>query len=622
MEGKGERNMSYHTIEADVVVVGGGSAGTVAAIKAKSGDPGARVVVLDKGPIETSGAIGRGMDALNVVSVPGYGTPEDVVEALTKVTEGVLDQECAYVLGAKSLEAMKDLEKYTEREPGDLFPLDGNGNYKASYLHPVNHALYMAMDGEDIKRALAREVRKLGCLVLDRTPAVRLLTEEGRVAGILAFNIRTGDFYLIKTPAVIITSGCVGKFGMPRDGYLSGIYEFPGNTGDGFAMAYHAGAELVNLECFQTNLLMKDFNGPACGYVVIPRGGYGVNARGEKYWTHGYWSGDMFLAVWREFQEGRGPVFLKMDHLPEDTVKGLEKILWGTERTVRGLFHQQRDEDYRRWDSVEQGMEEITLCSGHSMSGILVNKDTETTVPGLYAAGDCAAVPHQYLTGALVFGAIAGEKAVSYARIARRLEPAVSLKKAWREIREPLLRPDGLAAEDVEIKIRSKVSQYLTPPKNDFLYHKMLWWVDRMRREDVPRIKVTDYHNLIKVTEVKSIIDCAEMAARASLYRTESRWGLGHYRLAYPGRDSAWDGKWVVVRKDGATGEMLVSKKDVPKHKWDFPARLEYEYPRPVFDMGRGFVPPPNGYEDPWIREKVCREGLSIPKRMITRRER
>ena len=95
--------MSVKKIEADVIVLGGGSAGTFAAIKAKEANPNCRVVVVDKGPSETSGAIGRGMDALNIVSVPGYGTPEDVVEALTKVTEGVLDQECAYVLGRDSL---------------------------------------------------------------------------------------------------------------------------------------------------------------------------------------------------------------------------------------------------------------------------------------------------------------------------------------------------------------------------------------------------------------------------------------------------------------------------------------------------------------------------------------
>lgn len=613
--------MSVIKMNADVIVMGGGSAGTFAAIKAKETNPDCRVVVLDKGPIETSGAIGRGMDALNIVSVPGYGTPEDVVEALTKVTEGVLDQECAYVLGRDSLPIIKDLEKYTDRKPGDLFPLDENGNYKCSYLHPTNKALYLAMDGEDIKRGLAREVRRLGCTVLDRTPACRLLTDDnGKIAGVFAFNMRTGHYFEIKAPAVILTAGCVGKFGMPRDGYLSGIYEFPGNTGDAFAMAYHAGAELVNMECFQTNLLMKDFNGPACGYVVIPRGGYGVNALGQKYWSHGYWSGDMFLAVWREFMEGRGPVYLKLDHLPEPTLKGLEKILWGTERTVRGQFHKQRNEDYHCWDSVEQGMEEITLCSGHSNSGILVNKDTETTVPGLFAAGDCAAVPQQYLTGAFVFGAIAGRMAAEYASKHGEVGKTPDAEAIWNEVTEPLKRDNGLPVELVETKIRTKVSQYLTPPKSDPLMHKMLWWTERIRREDLPEINVCDYHDLIRVTEVNSITDCAEMAAKASLYRTESRWGLSHYRLNYPKRDPKWDGKYVIVKKNMSNNEMECETRDVPAYKWNFPTRLEYEYPEMKLDIGTGFVHPENNHVDPWMEEKYEREGMDIPKRIFPKK--
>lgn len=606
--------MDYKKINADVVILGGGSAGTIAAIKAKEKNPDAKVVVLDKGPLETSGAIGRGMDALNIVASPGYSTPEDVVEALTKVTEGVLDQEAAYVLGEKSYQVIKDLEDYTGREPGDLFPIDENGNYKVNYLHPTKAPLYLAMDGEDIKRGLAKRVRDLKAEVYDFTPVTKIFTTNGRVSGVFGFNIRTGEGILVNAPAVVITAGAVGKFGLPRDGYLSGVYEFPGNTGEGFALAYDIGAELVNLECFQTNLLMKDYNGPACGYVVIPRGGYGVNALGEKYWTHGYWSGDMFLAVWREFIEGRGPVYLKMDHLPEETIEGLEKVLWGTERTTRGTFHHQRNEDYRRWDSVEQGMEEITLCSGHSMSGIKVDKDTQTNVPGLYAAGDCAAVPHQYLTGAFVFGSIAGEKAVEFAAENKAEEISEDIEKYIEELERPLKLEEGLSVSDVEFKIRTKISQYLTPPKSDPLMTKMLWWCERIEREDFPRIKVEDYHDLIKVTEVKSILRCAEMAARASLFRTESRWGLGHYRLAYPKRDPEWEHKQVVIHKEN---EMILEAVPVPEHKWKFAEALEYEYPELKLEIGHGYVPQENPHTDSWIAEKVKREGFVIPKRII-----
>ena len=233
-------------------------------------------------------------------------------------------------------------------------------------------------------------------------------------------------------------------------------------------------------------------------------------------------------------------------------------MLWGTERTVRGQFHKQRNEDYHCWDSVEQGMEEITLCSGHSNSGILVNKDTETTVPGLFAAGDCAAVPQQYLTGAFVFGAIAGRMAAEYAARAGRPGAMPNPEQTWQEVSAPLKIDDdkGLPVEQVETKIRTKVSQYLTPPKSDPLMNKMLWWVDRIRREDLPNVKVCDYHDLIRATEVTSITDCAEMAARASLFRTESRWGLSHYRLACPERKAEWDRQYVIVKKNMSSGEM------------------------------------------------------------------
>lgn len=608
--------MNIRTLDADVVILGGGSAGTIAAIKAKEANPEAKVLIFDKGPIETSGAIGRGMDALNIMASPHYSTPEDVVEALTKVSEGVLDQETAYVLGKEAIHVVKDLEDYTNRKPGDLFPTDKDGNYVTNYLHPTDKPLYLAMDGEDIKRGLAKRVKDLGTEVLEYTAAVKLFTTDGAVSGIFGFNIRTGQGYFVNTPAVIISSGCVGKFGLPRDGYLSGIYEFPGNTGEGYALAYEAGAELVNMECFQTNLLMKDYNGPACGYVVYPRGGYSVNALGEKYWTHGYWSGDMFLAVWREFQEGRGPIYLNMSKLPEHTINGLEKVLWGTERTTRGRFHLDRSESYHNWDAVEQGLEEITLCSGHSMSGIKVDKDTHTSVPGLFAAGDCAAVPHQYLTGAFVFGAIAGKEAVKYAK-AHKVKPVgVNLERLGEEIEEPLHRDKGLAPQDVEFKLRARISQYLTPPKNDHLMEKMLWWCDRIRREDIPRIKVDDYHNLIKVTEIKSILIAAEIAAKASLFRTESRWGLSHYRLAYPKRDPKWDRKQVAATK-AADGSIHLEAVDVSPYQWDYPTRLEYEYPQDPINIGHGYQPPKNHDVDPWLDKKYDAEGFTIPRRIV-----
>ena len=262
-------------------------------------------------------------------------------------------------------------------------------------------------------------------------------------------------------------------------------------------------------------------------------------------------------------------------------------------------------------------MEEITLCSGHSDSGILVNKDTETTVPGLFAAGDCAAVPQQYLTGAFVFGSIAGRMAAEYAAKAGKIGSTKDPEQTWQEVSAPLRLEKGLPVEQVETKIRTKISHYLTPPKSDPLMNKMLWWVDRIRREDLPQVKVCDYHDLIRATEVTSITDCAEMAARASLFRDESRWGLSHYRLACPERKAEWDRQYVIVKKNMTSGEMECEKREVPAYKWDYPTRLEYEYPKINLNIGKGFVHPDNDFTDPWIVEKFEREGMDIPQRIF-----
>ena len=117
---------------------------------------------------------------------------------------------------------------------------------------------------------------------------------------------------------MILATGAVRAARPARQsGYLYGTYENPTNAGDGYSMAYHAGAELSGIECFQINPLIKDYNGPACAYVANPFGGYQVNADGERFVDSDYWSGQMMAEVKREIESARGPIYLKVTHLPE-----------------------------------------------------------------------------------------------------------------------------------------------------------------------------------------------------------------------------------------------------------------------------------------------------------------
>lgn len=103
----------------------------------------------------------------------------------------------------------------------------------------------------------------------------------------------------------------------------------------------------------------------------------------------------MMAEVRSEIESARGPIYLKVSHLPDETLTALENILHTTERPTRGTFHANRGHDYRTHD-IEMHISEIGLCSGHSASGVWVDEHARTTVPGLYAAGDlaCAAQLH------------------------------------------------------------------------------------------------------------------------------------------------------------------------------------------------------------------------------------
>src|SRR2546422_2649220 len=179
-------------------------------------------------------------------------------------------------------------------------------------------------------------------------------------------------------------------------------------------MAYHAGAGLATLESYKINPLIKDYNGPACAYVAGPFGAYTANSEGNRFIECDYWSGQMMQEFYNELQSGKGPMFLKLNHLHSDTVGKIEAVLHNVERPSRGRFHEGRGTNYRE-RMVEMHISEIGLCSGHSASGVWVNEHAQTTVPGLHAAGDLACVPHNYMLGAFVYGRIAGESAARFA---------------------------------------------------------------------------------------------------------------------------------------------------------------------------------------------------------------
>lgn len=549
--------MTTHVLEYDIVVIGGGTAGPMAAVKAKERDPTLNVLLLEKANVKRSGAISMGMDGLNNAVIPGHATPEQYTREITIANEGIVDQSTVYAYAKHSFATIEQLDRW-----GVRFEKDATGDYAVKKVHHMGSYVLPMPEGHDIKKVLYRQLKRARVAITNRIVATRLLTDShGNVCGVLGFDCRTADFYVVRAKAVILCCGAAGRLGLPASGYLMGTYENPTNAGDGYAMAWHAGAALSNLECFQINPLIKDYNGPACAYVTGPLGGFTANSKGERFIECDYWSGQMMWEFYQELQSGNGPVFLKLDHLAEETIQTIEQILHTNERPSRGRFHAGRRTDYRQ-QMVEMHISEIGFCSGHSASGVRVNEHAQTSVPGLYAAGDMAAVPHNYMLGAFTYGWFAGQHAADY--VAGRSQAPLDEAQIAAErarIYAPLERESGLAPAQVEYKLRRMVNDYLQPPK---VTRKMEIGLARFAAivDDIDVIKAQNAHELMRAAEVRAIRDCAEMAARASLFRTESRWGLYHHRVDFPQRD---DHDWFCHTElyKNERGEMACRKRPV-----------------------------------------------------------
>jgi len=521
-------------ITCDVLVIGGGTAGPMAALKAKLADPQATVVLLEKANVKRSGAISMGMDGLNNAVIPGYATPEQYTKEITIANDGIVDQKPVLKYAQNCYSVIEELDSY-----GIRFQKNANGDFAVKKVHHIGTYVLPMPNGETVKKALYRQLRRARLLISNRFMATRLLVGDGRIAGAIAVNTRTAELLVIRAKAVILCMGAAGRLGLPTSGYMFGTYENAANSGDGYAMAYHAGAALANLECFQINPLIKDYNGPACAYVAGPFGAYTANNQGHRFIECDYWSGQMMLEFYNELQSGQGPVFLKLDHLHADTVGEIEDILHRVERPSRGTFHAGRGTDYRR-EMIEMHISEIGFCSGHSASGVYVDEFARTTVPGLYAAGDMASVPHNYMLGAFTNGSIAGTDAAEYARSTTHVAyDSGDVERERERVLAPTRREDGIPPNQIEYKTRRLVNDYLQPPKVTRKYTLAQQRFAEVRDDLENRMITRNAHELMRALEASSILDCADMAAHASLFRAESRWGLYHLRADHPEKNDA-----------------------------------------------------------------------------------
>ncbi len=540
----------------DVLVVGGGAAGCLAAIGARQ--KGADVVLAEKGgSITRSGNLASGIDHyIAVLGEAPWDTPEGFLANLEEVNEYLVDMELAGVFAREVAAMVRYLESigvpFRDKETGRYRRVPGLSSQKPRLIN---------LEGADVKKLLAREVHRLGVKVVERMAVHDLLTNGQETVGAVGVGVRSGTFHVFRAKAVVLTTGGVVRLYPTPSGLTFMSHHCPYNTGDGQAMAFRAGAELTNMEFTYCSIVPKDFSTAGISGLV-GLGARIINALGERYMEKYHPWGEKAprnAVVWgtvQEIKNGRGPCYVDCTHLPPEII-GLIKLGIQNEKATTLDFLEAKGIDLGR-DPLEFEPQEFDLGVSFAFgagSGILIDKTCATNIEGLFAAGDCTHFSFG-ATSANTLGYRAGQEAAKYAGLCSTVpSPA---EKHLAEHRDRLLAPinrkEGISHHELEEKLRRTMARYVGFGRNARGLETALKSLQTMKG-DRQKLLASNPHELLRSLESQNLVDVAETVVTAALERKESRAVPCHYRADFPERDDENWKKFLVIKKeDGMTG--------------------------------------------------------------------
>ena len=535
----------------DVLVVGGGLAGTNAAIAAA--EKGRQVVVADKGKIERSGDVGGGVD--HFLAYLNENDDWDTQDAFLKYVEQVgKGTGHLSIIESVYCAELKDSLDRMARIGNPLTQPDGRFYRTRSMGQPGTY--WINFNGKRLKPCLGKAVRRLGCTVLDKFMIVDLLTRDGAVVGAVGFHIRSGVWHIIRSKATIIATGNTNRlYENPRINPFN-TWLCPFDTGDGQVMAFNAGAALTNMEYMRMTLLPKGFAAPGFN-ALVGMGGRFLNSLGEYFMEKKHPMGnrapryDVVYFTLEEIRSGHGPIYIDCRHLTDQDLDHLMASLGYDKDTLPDYF-EQRGEDLRSRPV------EVTLSEGMQAgptevtgSGIKIDTKSAATVPGLFACGD-AADHNRCVHGAVAGGYKAGKSAAAYAAATKSKDsPPISVPREMIErFTYPLHRSSGYPYTQIEQAVRKIMAEHIGPRRTEGGMRTGLQKLSSLEQY-LDEIKVSDLHELMRARETCSLIEVGKMMGKAALFRTESRNKPYHHRLDYPETDNeAWCGL-VILKKEG-----------------------------------------------------------------------
>jgi adenylylsulfate reductase subunit A len=524
-------------IQTDILIVGAGTAGCMAAVLAKRKAPELKVTILEKAHIKRSGCLAMGLNAVNAYLVDS--TPEAYLQYVSKDNYDVIRSDLVLSIGNR-------LNRMTEilEELGVPLPRGADGRYIARSSRSI------VMLGEQLKPLLAEAVKEHGVRVFNRTPAYRLLQqrESGRVLGVVAMNMHTNEVLILKAAAVLIATGGASGIYRPSNPGLARTKTWycPYNAGSGLAMGLRAGAEMTSFEMRFVALRTKDVIAPT-GTLVLGTRMSQCNARGEHYLkTKEEMLGrqlttcERLLYTIEEHKKGTGPCYVDVSILSREQYKELvENYLNMAPSIVLGLL----EEPERPQTHVEIYGSEPYINGGHGMAGFWINEHRNSTLEGLYAVGDVAGgAPKKYITGCFAEAEIAVEDILNtWPKPLNFDVDQASEQAAVREILAPLSSGGDITFQEAEERLQKIMeeyaggsTQYYETSRDELLVARRYLKSFTKRAED---IKASDTHELMRAQDALDRILLARTLVEHLLARRETRWPCYQTRLDYPYRN-------------------------------------------------------------------------------------
>ena len=559
----GTWRLKNRIIDTDVLIIGGGTAGCFAGItlgKKKDLD----VLIVEKANIVRSGCLAAGVNAINAYITKGR-VPQDYVDYCKKDADGIVREDLLLSMSERLNHVTKVME-----DLGLVILKDENGDYVARGNRNIK------INGENIKPILADAVKKQdNVAVINHLNITDFIVENNKIKGAYGFDVNDAVFYEINAKAVLVaTGGAAGLYRPNNPGFSRHKMWYPPfNTGAGYAMGINAGAEMTTFEMRFIALRCKDTIAPT-GTIAQGVPAKQLNSNGKVYENkYGLTTSQRLYGTVTENREGRGPCYLGTKGISREQEEDLYKayLNMAPSQTLKWLEAAGGPSE----ENVEIEGTEPYIVGGHTASGYWVDNNRETTIQGLYAAGDVAGgCPQKYVTGALAEGEIAAQAIAErltgsgkgfVVREASDEELSQEALEKKHEYESFLNNKQGLVdIEQTEEAMQKIMDQYAGGISTDYQYNEArLELADekiKFLEQSIDNLAAQDADDLLRIYEIRERLTVCRSVIAHLKARKETRWHSFAENMDYPAKSDDWL-KYVNSRKEN--GEIKIIIRDL-----------------------------------------------------------